>query len=150
MTFEFEEETKAITVRYVPGIYGVRVGAKVKGYITPKSEKMKELNWPSTSKKKDTCSLKELLKFNKVERKTDTLVFETPCTYCTHLVKVDTKEFGLPQTRNRCYLFVWRPKDGNVFDDAVSSALIFYSKLFMIQFVAHKDFFHCRGTIGKQ
>lgn len=31
--------------------------------------------------------------------------------YCTQLVRIDTKEYGLPQTRNRRYLFIWRSDD---------------------------------------
>ena len=38
-------------------------------------------------------------------------------TYCTHIVKVDTKDFGLPQTRQRTYMFVWRPDDDDISDD---------------------------------
>jgi hypothetical protein len=37
---------------------------------------------------------------------TSVLVFEMPCEYRTQRVKVDTKEFGLPQTRSRYYLQV--------------------------------------------
>ena len=29
--------------------------------------------------------------------------------YRTHVMKVDTKKYGLPQTRNRKYMFAWRP-----------------------------------------
>jgi len=36
------------------------------------------------------------------------LVFEMPCEYRTQIVKMDTKEFGLPQTRSRVYMFAWR------------------------------------------
>ena len=39
---------------------------------------------------------------------TSVLVFEMPCEYRTQRVKVDTKEFGLPQTRSRYYMFAWR------------------------------------------
>jgi len=57
------------------------------------------------------------MKANGISKKDDTLVFKTECTYCTHILKVDTKEFGLPQTRMRTYMFVWRPENDNVNDD---------------------------------
>lgn len=44
-------------------------------------------------------------------------VFPFIGTYCTHIVKVDTKDFGLPQTRQRTYMFVWRPDDDDISDD---------------------------------
>ena len=31
-----------------------------------------------------------------------------PCSYRTQRIKVDTKDFGLPQTRSRYYMFCWR------------------------------------------
>lgn len=43
----------------------------------------------------------------------DILVFKKKVTYCTYLVKLDTKDYGLPQTRNRKYLFIWRSDDPN-------------------------------------
>jgi len=39
----------------------------------------------------------------------DTLVFQNPVEYRTQFIKMDTKMYGLPQTRNRGYLFVWQP-----------------------------------------
>ena len=36
------------------------------------------------------------------------LAFEMPCSYRTQRIKVDTKDFGLPQTRSRYYMFCWR------------------------------------------
>ena len=50
----------------------------------------------------------KLIKHNGISKDKDTLVFETPGTYHTHYIKVDTKKFGLPQTRNRTYMFVWQ------------------------------------------
>jgi hypothetical protein len=123
LSFAYDAEINSIVVDYVPGVYGVRVGAKVVGYLQPGSTKVKEIKWPSKNGKKNkdaTCTLTALMKLNGISKQNDTLVLETPCTYCTHLVKVDTKEFGLPQTRNRVYMFVWQPEDDNVYDDLVS------------------------------
>lgn len=41
------------------------------------------------------------------------LILEKKKRYCTRLFKLDTKDYGLPQTRNRKYLFLWRSDDPN-------------------------------------
>ena len=46
----------------------------------------------------------------------DTLLFETPARFKTKVLKLDTKEYGLPQTRQRGYMFVWQPD--RIFDGA--------------------------------
>ncbi len=110
-----------IIVDYVPGVYGVRAGAQVDGFLSPGSNKLKPVKWPHKvkgKKGKDTiCTLEELMKGNNIIKSKDTLVFKTPCTYCTHIVKVDAKEYGLPQTRQRVYMFIWRPNGDDVHDD---------------------------------
>ncbi|GMH56832.1 hypothetical protein TrLO_g11280 [Triparma laevis f. longispina] len=77
-----------------------------------------DIEW--SVKGKSTCTLAELKKVHslKAEKpettkkgdrpRTDYLIFEKPCQYKTHLVKVDTKDYGLPQTRQRCYLLVYK------------------------------------------
>lgn len=122
---EFKKEKDgSIVVHYVPGVYGVRAGAKVNGFLQPQSSKLKTVTWPAKKKNSDKCTLKDLMTHNGISKARDTLVLDTPVTYCTHLVIVDTKEFGLPQTRNRGYLFVWQPEDGDVNDDLVSAFFI--------------------------
>jgi hypothetical protein len=112
------DDDQSIVVDSVPGHYGVRAGSKVRGVISPGSNKISKMKWPKKSKaKKGVCSLEELMKENNVSKKDDTLVFQTPCTYCTHIVKVDTKDYGLPQTRQRKYMFIWKPKNNDVHDD---------------------------------
>lgn len=115
------DEAGTIVVDFVPGVYGVRAGAKVDGFLSPGSNKVNEIKWPRKIKAKKgkdiTCTLEELMKENNISKKDDTLIFKTPCTYCTHTVKVDTKEYGLPQTRQRVYMFIWQPKDDDVHDD---------------------------------
>jgi len=113
------DEDENIIVDQVPSVYGVRCGSKVKGFLKgDSSQDIKPIVWPKSQKKNtSTCTLKELMEKNKIIKKTDTLVFDTPCTYCTHTLKVDTKEYGLPQTRMRTYMFVWKPEDGSVDDD---------------------------------
>ena len=63
------------------------------------------------SSKGKTITLGELAKKHDIDLENDILVTEKKARYCTHLVKLDTKQYGLPQTRNRKYLFVWRSDD---------------------------------------
>ncbi|CAJ1936311.1 unnamed protein product [Cylindrotheca closterium] len=91
----------------IPRQVGIRAGAIVRGFV-------KQGNHPndivplrtSTTTKKIT--LGELAKKHKINLDGDTLVLDKKARYCTHLCKLDTKEYGLPQTRNRKYLFIWR------------------------------------------
>lgn len=118
LTFRFDSAKKEIVVEYVPAVYGVRAGAVVDGYLKDDSDEVHPVKWSQGKDKKSVLTLKDLIKNNGIDNKRDTLVFKVPVTYCTHLAKVDTKQFGLPQTRMRTYMFVWRPDDeGNVRDD---------------------------------
>ena len=107
-----------IMVDKVPGFYGVRCDSIVEGFVRGESRNINPVDFPTTAKcqKEKKCSLKELMKHNDISFEDDTLVFETGVTYCAHYMKMDTKEYGLPQTRNRTYLFVWQP-DNEEFDD---------------------------------
>lgn len=72
----------------------------------------------SQCKKETRCTLKQLMEHNDISKSSDTLVFDTGgATFCAHYIKVDTKMYGLPQTRNRVYMFVWQPDDGNIHDN---------------------------------
>jgi len=120
LEFIFDDKSKEILVNRVPPVYGVRCGAAVKGFLTPASKTMRSISWPSKKSKAkgSTCTLTDLIQENGINRKQDTLVFKVPVTYCTHWVKVDSKEYGVPQTRQRTYMFVWQPdKEGDVNDD---------------------------------
>ncbi len=117
------EDNGDIVADKIGGVYGVRVGTKVAGYIKGEGTKVKPVAFPKTGGKKKTCTLAQLMEANGIKKKDDTLVFDMPCVYCTHCVKLDTKEFGLPQTRNRGYMFVWQPEDGNINDDLVCHLL---------------------------
>ena len=116
LTFSQSGEKK-ILVEKVPAVYGVRCGAVVQGYLAAGSGEVRPVEWPSSVKTSTTCTLTQLIKYNGISRKDDTLVLETPVTYCAHYAKVDTKDYGLPQTRQRTYMFVWRAEDGRVDDD---------------------------------
>jgi site-specific DNA-cytosine methylase len=111
LTFVKDKNGKLV-VDYVPAVFGVRAGAVVAGFLRPEET---DLNLIKI--KRESCTLAALLKENGISRANDTLVFESDCTYCTEIVKVDTKNFGLPQTRQRTYMFVWQPDDDNVHDD---------------------------------
>ena len=106
-----------IIVDYVPGYFGVRCGSVVKGFVKGNSNTIHKVTFPTKNNSK-TCSLTALMKSNGILREKDTMVFETGVTYSTRHMKVDTKRFGLPQTRARVYMFVWQPdKEGNINDD---------------------------------
>ena len=119
LTFQLEKDGSMLAIE-VPMQVGVRCGSVVQGFLSTVGSKrrMIKAKWPKASKKKTTCTLAELLKANpQVNPKKDTLVFETPCTYCTCIQKVDTKMYGLPQTRERTYMFVWKPDDPENYND---------------------------------
>jgi len=63
---------------------------------------------PSTNK---FITLGKMAKEHGINLNKDTLVLQKKARYCTYLIKLDTKEYGLPQTRNRKYLFIWRSDD---------------------------------------
>ena len=112
---EFVHQNSKIIVDKVPMVYGVRCGVAVAGYHRPGETKLRDVAWPS--KKKERCTLSELLAENNIKKKEDTLVFDMPIRYHTSKAKVDTKDFGLPQTRSRMYLFVWRSDEGDDLGD---------------------------------
>ena len=92
---------KDIRVDEVPAQFGVRCGAKVEGFAKDGSTVVHKISWPNSSKK---CTLAELAKCNKINQKTDLLIVENEVMYCTHWLKrIDTKHYGLPQTRERTY-----------------------------------------------
>ena len=111
---EFVLKDDKILVDKVPSVFGVRCGSTVAGFSRPgdlKKDVVRPVVWPKSSKTQK-CTLEDLVTYNKISKANDTLVFEVPIKYHTAKIKVDTKDFGLPQTRNRMYLFVWRVEDG--------------------------------------
>lgn len=113
---EFVYKDGQIIVDKVPSVFGVRCESAIAGYSEPKdlkAGKVHAIEWPRQKSKSQRCTLDELVKFNHISMANDTLVFDVPIRYHTTKIKVDTKDFGLPQTRNRMYLFVWRAEDGD-------------------------------------
>lgn len=114
-----DKHQAAIVVSHVPMNVGVRCGAIVKGFLKGTGGEVMPAKLPP---KKESFSLDELLQSNKgnvdISKKSqDMLVFDTPCTFCTAVFKVDTKDYGLPQTRQRTYMFVWQPRDPTNYTD---------------------------------
>uniref|UniRef100_A0A7S4I449 Helicase ATP-binding domain-containing protein n=1 Tax=Odontella aurita TaxID=265563 RepID=A0A7S4I449_9STRA len=104
----------------VPRQVGIRAGSVVEGFVRgsggdpsdvidlyadDKALKKKK------KKKEGLITLGEMAKCHKINLNDDTLVLFKKARYRTHLCKVDTKEYGLPQTRQRKYLFIWRSDD---------------------------------------
>lgn len=88
----------------VPRQVGIRAGAIVEGFVKHGHNANDIV--PLVSDSKDASANKlitlgQLAKKHKINLKADTLVMVKKARYCTHLCKVDTKDYGLPQTRNR-------------------------------------------------
>ncbi len=96
----------------MPKQIGARAGCLVDGFVRggDDPDNVQELKCKQSNKGK-TLSLGELAKKHDIDLENDKLVIEKKARYCTHLVKLDTREYGLPQTRNRKYLFVWLSDD---------------------------------------
>lgn len=123
LVFEVNENNE-IVVTEVPMNIGVRCGATVKGFLKENNGKDRQVIHPAKLPSKKTFSLDDLLQANKgagvdVSKKSkDMLVFDTPCTFCTAIFnRVDTKLYGLPQTRERTYMYVWQPDDPTNYND---------------------------------
>lgn len=123
LKFIIDEDGRYV-VEEVPGQIGTKAGLVVQGFvkfgddpsnvrplIAEKSDEGKIVNLGQLAKEHGIT-----LHGNGKKKKGDpdlgdVLVMEKKARYRTHLVKLDTKEYGLPQTRNRGYMFVWRTDD---------------------------------------
>lgn len=86
----------------VPRQVGIRAGSIVQGFVKGNSDTTKVMPLVSHDKKsKGFINLGQLAKKHKINLNEDILVMEKKARYCTHLCKLDTKDYGLPQTRNR-------------------------------------------------
>ena len=96
----------------IPPQVGMKAGDVVEGFVKGgrDSSDVVPLLPGKESVGKD-FSLGQLAKKHKIKLSEDTLILEKKARYCTHLCKVDTKLYGLPQTRQRKYLFIWRSDD---------------------------------------
>ena len=96
----------------IPPQVGMKAGDIVEGFMkgSSSSKKMVLLR-PETAKTGVDLSLRQLAKKHDINVNQDTLILEKKARYCTHLCKLDTKQYGLPQTRqrkvcSRCQIFV--------------------------------------------
>ena len=100
----------------MPKQIGARAGCFVEGFVRDGDDPNNvQALQSSKSNKGKVLTLGELAKKHDIDLDCDLLVIEKKARYCTHLVKLDTAKYGLPQTRNRRYLFLWRsddPEDG--------------------------------------
>ena len=95
----------------VPRQVGIRAGAVVQGFVRFVDNDNKVHPLESNAKFGSIVTLGQLAKSHKINLDQDILVMEKKTRYCTNLCKLDTKEYGLPQTRNRKYLFGWKSND---------------------------------------
>ncbi|VEU41203.1 unnamed protein product [Pseudo-nitzschia multistriata] len=96
----------------IPPQVGMKAGDIVQGFVKEgavSSDVIPLLSEENSAGKE--FSLGQLAKKHKIKLDKDTLVLEKKARYCTHLCKLDTKAYGLPQTRQRKYLFIWRSDD---------------------------------------
>ncbi len=81
----------------------MKAGDVVEGYVKGgrDSSRVVPLVLPGKESVGKDFSLGELAKKHKIKLNEDTFILEKKARYCTHLCKVDTKLYGLPQTRQR-------------------------------------------------
>ncbi|CAE8594810.1 unnamed protein product [Polarella glacialis] len=97
----------------VPRNAGVRVGALL-CQVRPAKGPDRPARLPQNSKLKagEEVPLHRLRRELTLQEG-DSLVFDTQeHGYFTHVIKVDSKFYGLPQTRQRGYMFVWHKSEG--------------------------------------
>jgi hypothetical protein len=115
---KFSVQNDTYVAEAVPRQVGIQAGATVQGFIRGidtthpiitiqpnQKDDQKEANGT-------LLTLGQLAKRHGIDLARDTLVMHQNVRYCTHLCKLDSKEYGLPQTRNRkvrenafCHLF---------------------------------------------
>jgi hypothetical protein len=82
-------------------VVGMRAGEIVQGFVRKGDNAANVRPIEARPGSTGLVTLGELAKRHGISLKDDILVMEKKVRYCTHLVKVDTKDFGLPQTRQR-------------------------------------------------
>eukprot|EP00977_Amphora_coffeiformis_P008978 scaffold2033_cov164-Amphora_coffeaeformis.AAC.17 len=123
LTFSVNEDGRYVA-ESIPRQVGIRAGSIVKGIVRDGEDASNVEPLISKDKTNRIINLGELAKKHKISLEVDTLVMEYKVNYCTHLCKLDTKDYGLPQTRNRKYLYIWRsdnPEDdlGEYFQEII-------------------------------
>ena len=96
-------------VHKVPPQIGVKGGAIVEGFVKEGHASGDVEPLVAIDQQAGTLvTLGQLARRHGINLDGDILVVEKKARYCTHLVTADTKDYGLPQTRRRKYLFIWR------------------------------------------
>jgi hypothetical protein len=80
---------------------GIRAGSIVEGFVRGGHDASEVQSLVSDEKNIKEITLGQMAKKHNINLNADTLVMEKKYRYCTHLSKLDTKDYGLPQTRNR-------------------------------------------------
>jgi hypothetical protein len=86
----------------VPRQVGIRAGSIVQGFVRGGQDASNVQPLVSDDRNvKGLITLGQMARKHGINLRADTLVMEKQARYCTKLVKLDTKDYGLPQTRNR-------------------------------------------------
>eukprot|EP00584_Thalassiosira_punctigera_P025640 CAMPEP_0172555300 /NCGR_PEP_ID=MMETSP1067-20121228/58342_1 /TAXON_ID=265564 ORGANISM="Thalassiosira punctigera, Strain Tpunct2005C2" /NCGR_SAMPLE_ID=MMETSP1067 /ASSEMBLY_ACC=CAM_ASM_000444 /LENGTH=2498 /DNA_ID=CAMNT_0013343815 /DNA_START=188 /DNA_END=7684 /DNA_ORIENTATION=+ len=111
LKFSIDDDGRYV-VEEVPRQVGACAGCVVQGFVRGDDDPNEVQPLKASAKKSGkVVTLGQLAKEHSIELDEDILVMEKKARYCTHLIRLDTKLYGLPQTRNRQYLFVWRSDD---------------------------------------
>lgn len=96
----------------IPGNVGVRREAYVEGYVKNDCDDRSKAKPLIHDKRRDpnqAVPLEEFVQLYGLDMCKHTLIFDNGgVEFKTQVIKLDTKNYGLPQTRQRGYLFVWR------------------------------------------
>lgn len=114
VVFELQSGGDDLYVYSTPSWAGVRANSMLKGYSVGGAGehpncKVHQINVSKLAMQVgDTITMSDLLSKLDIDRVGTHLIFDTPVQYSHHLISVDTKNFGLPQTRQRRYMLLWR------------------------------------------
>lgn len=101
LVFRVNDDVRYEAVQVPPQV-GMKAGDVVKGIVQEGHDAVDvKPIVPDKSNVGKTFTLGQLSKLHKIDLNEDTLVLKKNAQYCTQLVKLDTKDYGLPQTRNR-------------------------------------------------
>ena len=106
-----ECEGSKLVVASVAPLHGVRLGAVLRAYRQRSSEGDVRLDVQALGLEEgSSIELKALCKKLGLswQDKESLLIFDLPCKYFTKIIRVDTKLYGLPHTRNRNYMLAWK------------------------------------------
>jgi site-specific DNA-cytosine methylase len=109
LKFSVNEEGRYVAEE-IPRQVGIRAGSVVRGFVR-NGRKASDVEPLTSNKSSELVTLGQMAKQHGINLDRDMLVMEKKARYCTHLCKIDTKKYGLPQTRNRKYLFIWKSDD---------------------------------------